>query len=206
MGTRHLIAVQLDGEYRIAQYGQWDGYPSGQGETVIEFLKSWDRPLFEGKLRAASFLTEAEIKEINATIKREDLGEKWQNRWPALTRDAGATVLSTVQNSAPGLKLKNSIDFAGDSLFCEFAYIIDLDKNTLELFSGFNTRPLEKGDRFFGAKPDEDSASVHKKPDGSPKYLPIRLAKSWSLEKLPTVAQMERAINSPRLKVALGRD
>ena len=30
MGTRHLIAVQLDGEYKIAQYGQWDGYPEGK--------------------------------------------------------------------------------------------------------------------------------------------------------------------------------
>ena len=38
MGTRHLIAVQLDGEYKIAQYGQWDGYPDGKGIDVLHFL------------------------------------------------------------------------------------------------------------------------------------------------------------------------
>jgi hypothetical protein len=39
MGTRNLVAVYLDGIHRIAQYGQWDGYPSGQGKTVLSFLR-----------------------------------------------------------------------------------------------------------------------------------------------------------------------
>jgi hypothetical protein len=34
MGTRNLIAVFFDGEYRVAQYSQWDGYPEGQGGNV----------------------------------------------------------------------------------------------------------------------------------------------------------------------------
>ena len=37
MGTRHLIAVMADGKYQVAQYGQWDGYPSGQGVSVLTF-------------------------------------------------------------------------------------------------------------------------------------------------------------------------
>ena len=40
MGTRSLIAVQLDGEYKIAQYSQWDGYPEGQGLGCLNFLKT----------------------------------------------------------------------------------------------------------------------------------------------------------------------
>ena len=39
MGTRHLICAISDDEYRIAQYGQWDGYPEGQGAAILEFLK-----------------------------------------------------------------------------------------------------------------------------------------------------------------------
>lgn len=38
MGTRHLIAAKVDGEYKLAQYGQWDGYPEGQGVAVLDFL------------------------------------------------------------------------------------------------------------------------------------------------------------------------
>lgn len=39
MGTRNLTAVYLDGQYKVAQYGQWDGYPEGQGITVLTFLR-----------------------------------------------------------------------------------------------------------------------------------------------------------------------
>ena len=42
MGTRHLICVVSDGDYKVAQYGQWDGYPSGQGAAILEFLHKED--------------------------------------------------------------------------------------------------------------------------------------------------------------------
>ena len=38
MGTRHMIGVVKDGIPRIAQYGQWDGYPSGQGVTANYYI------------------------------------------------------------------------------------------------------------------------------------------------------------------------
>lgn len=41
MGTRHLIAVQIDGAYKIAQYGQWDGNPACTG--IDTRLTSTDR-------------------------------------------------------------------------------------------------------------------------------------------------------------------
>lgn len=41
MGTRHLIAViDRKGTLKVAQYGQWDGYPSGQGVDVLKFAKN----------------------------------------------------------------------------------------------------------------------------------------------------------------------
>jgi hypothetical protein len=41
MGTRHLIAAKIDGVYKLAQYGQWDGYPDGQGVAVLDFLAAF---------------------------------------------------------------------------------------------------------------------------------------------------------------------
>ena len=40
MGTRHLIFIQLNGEYKLSQYGQWDGYLEGQGLDVLNFLRT----------------------------------------------------------------------------------------------------------------------------------------------------------------------
>ena len=93
MGTRHLICVKLDGEYKIAQYGQWDGYPEGAGLEVLRFL----RERMEGKrfienLRLTYFITpdmaDKIIEEMNyhvpwGTIRRA---------FPAFDRDTGAEI------------------------------------------------------------------------------------------------------------------
>ena len=34
MGTRHITAVVAEGQFVVAQYGQWDGYPLGQEMTL----------------------------------------------------------------------------------------------------------------------------------------------------------------------------
>ena len=40
MGTRNTIRVYLNDELKISQYGQWDGYPSGQGRDLLYFCAS----------------------------------------------------------------------------------------------------------------------------------------------------------------------
>ena len=45
MGTRHLIGVIKDGAYRVAQYGQWDGYPEGVGAELLKSFNSYEKAL-----------------------------------------------------------------------------------------------------------------------------------------------------------------
>ncbi len=171
----------LDGEYKVAQYGQWDGYPSGQGAIVLRFCRELlknNRALFEEKLRAARWIDDKEI---------EELGEIWKTRFPQLSRDVGAEILNMVLTEPNGIALPNSIAFAGKSLFCEFAYVIDLDKNTLVVFTGFNKSPLSEGDRFYEIPVRNDTM-----PDGTTEYYQVRLAESYSLDHLPDQEQFEK--------------
>lgn len=182
MGTRHLTVVKLGGHYRVAQYGQWDGYPSGAGKTILDFLSGWDRSKFEQKLMSSSFITYEEIAAINETIRAEGLTDAWQKRWPSLTRDTGADILALIQNAPEVMKLKNSLSFAADSLFCEWAYVLDLDANKLEVYKVFNKTPLADTDRFFGVK----------EPDVEDGYYPVRKVAEYALSGLPDVEAMEK--------------
>ena len=53
MGTRHITRVIYKEEVIIDQYGQWDGYPTGQGMNVMQFVKEYcaDKKLQEFKER-----------------------------------------------------------------------------------------------------------------------------------------------------------
>lgn len=186
MGTRHLIAAQIDGDYRIAQYGQWDGYPSGQGVDVLAFLRTMDRSSFEAKLRASRLMTKAEWPAWAEYANAHGGGEgglsvpAWTKTHPHMARGCGADILTIVANS-DGLTLRNNLTFACDSLFCEYGYVVDFDKGTFEVFKGFNREPLPEGERFYGLDPGDENPA-----EG---YWPIRLVKSYPLDCLPSDAQ-----------------
>ena len=185
MGTRSLTAVQQGGTYKIAQYGQFDGYPSAAGATILDFLATWDRPSFEQKLDLISFNTPDYIERINAQIVEQGLVNTWPQKWPELHRETGAKILAIVANSPnpEALRLTNNLPFAGDSLMCEWAYVIDLDANTFEVFKGFNKTPLTPQDRFHHIHDPESSAG----------YFPVRKIASYPLDALPTVEAIEAA-------------
>lgn len=182
MGTRNLTAVYVDGEYRIAQYGQWDGYPEGQGLTCLMFLRDdMDEKLFRERLRETRFMSYEEIRDIYIKGGADENGfitvadaRKVEQRYPGLDRDLGASILLKVQNGT-AKELQDSIEFAAKGLFCEWAYVIDLDKRRFEVYRGFSTEPQKPGDRFYFLKDKEE--------DG---YGCVRLLKSWDLDDLPS--------------------
>ena len=189
MGTRHLIAVQIDGQYPIAQYGQWDGYPDGQGLTVLYFLRDeLRRGDLIAKAKAAPEMTQemrsAKLRELGhdgSEYVSDAVATKYYNLYPQLSRDVGGKILAMVQNGDMGAPLCREITFAGESLFCEWAWVVDLDKNTFEAFKGFNKEPLDPGERFASIPFHERARSA----DGK-QYYQVRHVKTWSLDALPT--------------------
>lgn len=177
MGTRGLIAVMLDGQYKVAQYCQWDMYPGGQGTQVLEFLHDKNNRL--ALLAGARHTVMWTIPEAKAS--GENLAQ-----W---SRDVGADILKTVATSERGLILLNHIDFAADSVFCEYAYVIDFDKQALEVFKGFNERPLKPTARFGQMeRPRHANGEVYS-------HYPVRLLRRFYLNHLPPTKVFVKKLN-----------
>jgi len=185
LGTRNLTCVFFEGEYKVAQYCQWDGYPGGQGSNILSFLRKVDLREFKEYLRNLVWIDENELQRRLASCGADgsgwvnmEIARKFQKKWPHLDRDAGADVLEMIVNTCGNIELLNSLDFAGDSLFCEWAYVIDFDKNTFEVYSGFVEEPLDATERFSGMECERDHRSKQ--------YYPVKLIKEYSLDNLPS--------------------
>ena len=195
MGTRNLTAVVYEGKYVIAQYGQWDGYPEGQGETARKFLReTFLRPLFLARLKETRWITPEEIEagykaagHDGSDFVNMEVSARFHKQFPYMTRDHGAEILRLVQESTGPILVKDSSDFARDSLFCEWAYVIDLDKNTFEVYRGFNHEPPPAGERFACLEPREKSR------DGTP-YYPVKHVITFQLDAIPTNDEFLKAI------------
>lgn len=42
MGTRNITRVVFNNELKVCQYCQWDGYPTGAGRDICDFIRSHD--------------------------------------------------------------------------------------------------------------------------------------------------------------------
>ena len=189
MGTRHLICVVKNGEYKVAQYGQWDGQPSGQGVDILNFLQNeMDKTKFENQIEALSFATEEEQNQTWIEIGAEpnkmvsvEVANKHKELYPEYSVDNGSGILRLIQNSDRQLKLRNSIDFAKDSLSCRWGYVIDLDKNTFEVYEGANRNPLNESERFYFLQENLKPIAIL-----DTTYYPIKYVVGFDLDKLPT--------------------
>lgn len=183
MGTRNLTAVRIDGEYKVAQYGQWDGYPEGQGMTALHFLRDkMELEQFKTALRKCSYIGEEEYNALWKSVGADGSGwvtmeqsNAMKKAHPQFSRDTGADILEIIQNHPDGMKLQDQLPFAADGLFCEWAWVVDFDAGTFEGFDGFNQTPLTEEDRFYFLREHEEGD-----------YHGVRLAAKWDLDALPT--------------------
>lgn len=184
MGTRNLTCVVLDGKYVVAKYGQWDGYPDGLGVGILKFLRDeFDETKFRENVVKLIEATDEDIQKLMdmVGIKSEDGwltmedAAKYKKVAYELSRDcSGDEYLQGIQEGKFEWK-KDSLDFAAASLFCEWCYVVDLDKGTFEVYEGFNKSPLAENDRFKFLEPKmEDNG-----------YYPVRMVEAWPLGDLP---------------------
>jgi len=146
MGTRHLTMITLNGKRMVANYGQWDGYPTGQGYTIADFLGGLTKTRldsFKKKVAVIKPIKDAEIEpywiacgaNAGSDFITLDVSDKFRNRYPEFSRDTGADILWLIHWGIVD-KTVLSEDFLKDSLFCEYAYDIDLDKQVVRFYNG----------------------------------------------------------------------
>ena len=129
MGTRNLTKViDRNGEIKVAQYGQWDGYPSGQGLNALYHATAHAQ--IEKGLDRVRWATESELTEIYSKFREmNQLGtDDYKNfnlLYPNLTRDTCADILGVVAWSVGEVLLVDQSEFENDELFCEGVYTLD---------------------------------------------------------------------------------
>jgi hypothetical protein len=179
MGTRGSVGVIVDGKY-LGIYNHCDSYPGGLGEEVVAFVKETVKKKTGLSSLKRNMRKVEEIKQgqeptdeqIEAYKQYADLSVSKQTYkdWYCLLRNIQG--IDTFREIAKG-KLKHcsfGSDFIKDSLFCEYAYVINLDDNTLEFYRGFQ-KESQEGNRF-GTEPS----------DG---YYPCKMVGKCPLKRIP---------------------
>ena len=157
MGTRHLVCAVLNNEFKIAQYGQFDGYPDGAGREVCEFVKKTDMDKFKSCLSKVVSVDDEFLDKLFQKYGKDgwmsmEESNRLQADHPEFHRNTSAQIFDLVMNDTEAVSL--AVDFGYDSLFCEYAYVLNMDNETLEFYKGFQKAPHSCG-RWAKNEPNE---------------------------------------------------
>lgn len=146
MGTRGLTKViDSNGVTKVAQYGQWDHYPAGQGVKILSILTAdyYAVEELELALDKCHFVDDAEREKIyadyNAKYPETTHMKKFSSMLPSLSRDTCGDILNVIRWSAGPVPLVNESLFQADSLFCEGVYEVNYQtRQFVTMFAGIN--------------------------------------------------------------------
>ena len=175
MGTRGGVGFRINGVDKVT-YNHYDSYPECLGKNVLEFLKSCDLDELKGKVEKIELLKGIDVPTPELIEKAKemgiiDLGVSNQSLDDLYCVMRGAQGDLNAYSEL-GYMVDGS-DFLIDSLFCEYAYIVNFDDNVLECYKGFNHDP--KGCDFIVCWIDDVDEELKKK---LPQIIDLRKALS----------------------------
>lgn len=202
MGTRGFTGLVIDGVEKIG-YQQYDSYPSGVGVQVLKELHELvkDMDLFKEKareLQVVSNVAPPTADQIEQLAEFTDLGVSNQSTddWYCVLRSTQGSIREIVRAGF----VEDSHTFPLDSLFCEYGYLVDLDRGTFEVYEGFQ-QDIPKAGRWAGRPTAEEDAENYKahvawcaENGRDPwqkevsEYKAVKLLHVWELDNLPDEA------------------
>lgn len=169
MGTRGAYGFRIEGQDKLS-YNHWDSYPSGLGEKLIKELgrskraeETFSQWLTRLRTIAKTIVlvdndTPPTAEEIKTLEKWTDLtvSEQTVDDWYCLLREAQGVLEPWIADNIT--VMFNGNGFMANSLFCEWAYVINLDTGMFETYKGFNKSPGGPG-RYAELKREASWAS-----------------------------------------------
>jgi len=147
MGTRGAYGFRIHEQEKVT-YNHWDSYPAVLGKKILKYVAVTSVEKMKEvaeKIKLVNLESTPSGELIRRYTKYADLGvseQSYENWYCLLQGD-----LFPYHND-----LEHMIDyrkFLFDSLFCEWAYIINLDGEQLEVYKGFNGNVSAPG-RYAG--------------------------------------------------------
>lgn len=123
MGTRHhQRVIDREGREKVAQYGQWDGYPEGQGIRILRALRLMNIDVYAEQVERIKDITPQQEKVVN------EYGEGWERRYPWISRDCGSDIHLMI--GAGKVPFVHRTPLSEARAWCEGFYTIDLQNRT----------------------------------------------------------------------------
>ncbi|MGF6375022.1 hypothetical protein M2140_000056 [Clostridiales Family XIII bacterium PM5-7] len=184
MGTRGLWGFRKDDVDKLA-YNHFDSNPDALGERVLSFIKSTDVD------EMTEIFNNIQLVDEESTPTEENIAQL--KKWADQSVDDGRldnwyVLLRKTQGEPEVYKqglpyMVDSAEFIKDSLFCEYAYVINIDKKCLEFWIGFQRSPQEENRYGQGVMTN---------------YYPCRMLKTYSFEEITDSTTQEITDNMER--------
>lgn len=168
MGTRGIIGFKMN-EKNYFTYNHFDSYPSGVGITLLEEcrnIENWETVKeFIKKLELVDDGEQPskEMIEKYSEHKNTGVGELATNTkvhtWYQLLREVQGTLKPFMNGEIT--HMVDYADFIKESLFCEWAYIINLDTMKFEIKNGipdteFDLNNLPSEEEFLKLEKEDE--------------------------------------------------
>jgi len=187
MGPRGAYGFRYNNTDKVT-YNHFDSYFSGLGKNICMFIK--ETPIDEminifNKIKLVDANKKATPKQIEHVKKIApeiinlsvgDGSDFKKNSFYNLLRESQGNL----NFYKKGLKyMIDNHNFLSDSLYCEWAYIINLDEKVLEVYCGFNTNPSAEG-RYADLCNDDEK-----------KYYGVKLVENISLDEIGKINDLD---------------
>lgn len=193
MGTRGCVGFVIDDVEKL-QYVRYDAYPESLGADVLSWVAGVDWRDVDAVANVRDAARRLRVVRDDDAVTAEDTRRlaHWADasvglrsgdelNWYRLLRGTQGDLAAVLDAGV----LLDAADFPLDSLFCEYAYVVDLDALILETYRGFQTKPHALG--RFSTRPAT--------PHVSGAYWPVALCGAWPLAgDVPTLDALSVAL------------